>query len=250
MALTRGYRKVEKERTLMSSTELRVKELLKEMGWTTKVLAEKTGMSESYLTHIKNGTRRWNEDSLRRIAEAFNIAPVSLFASYSTQGLAETTVQSSLETNNATQPSTPKAPTKVCVKAVPMMSELPSYPSNYNNRMCQLTTGFKEMFVPVIETENEDLFCYVVDNQNMSPRFLKGDCLIFSPSSTVTSGDLVAVEYEYSDKTHKSVMLVSFTGNFIMLESVNHKHAPIALMKGKDTFRIIGKIICAYQKFP
>ena len=47
-----------------SMTELRVKELLREKGWTTKILAEKTGMSESYLTHIKNGTRRWNEDSL------------------------------------------------------------------------------------------------------------------------------------------------------------------------------------------
>ena len=54
------------------STELRVKELLREKGWTTKVLAEKTGMSESYLTHIKNGTRRWNEDSLRKLANAFD----------------------------------------------------------------------------------------------------------------------------------------------------------------------------------
>jgi len=38
---------------MKGSTALRVKELLREKGWTTKVLAEKTGMSESYLTHIK-----------------------------------------------------------------------------------------------------------------------------------------------------------------------------------------------------
>ena len=62
------------------STELRVKELLREKGWTTKVLAEKTGMSESYLTHIKNGTRRWNEDSLRKLANAFEVSPIDLFA--------------------------------------------------------------------------------------------------------------------------------------------------------------------------
>ena len=31
----------------MVSTELRIKELLRERGWTTKVLSEKTGMSES-----------------------------------------------------------------------------------------------------------------------------------------------------------------------------------------------------------
>ena len=55
-----------KGRGFMSSTELRVKELLRERGWTTKVLAEKTGLSESYLTHIKNGTRRWNEDALKK----------------------------------------------------------------------------------------------------------------------------------------------------------------------------------------
>ena len=37
-------------------------------------------MSESYLTHIKNGTRRWNEDSLRKLAQAFEISPIDLFA--------------------------------------------------------------------------------------------------------------------------------------------------------------------------
>ena len=63
-----------------ASTQLRVKELLREKGWTTKILAEKTGMSESYLTHIKNGTRRWNEDSLRKLALAFEISPIELFA--------------------------------------------------------------------------------------------------------------------------------------------------------------------------
>src|SRR5256885_13105310 len=64
------------------STALRVKELLREKGWTTKILAEKTGMSESYLTHIKNGTRRWNEDSLRKLANAFEISPIELFAQH------------------------------------------------------------------------------------------------------------------------------------------------------------------------
>ncbi len=37
-------------------------------------------MSESYLTHIKNGTRRWNEDSLRKLSKAFEISPIDFFA--------------------------------------------------------------------------------------------------------------------------------------------------------------------------
>src|SRR5690242_5559898 len=65
---------------MKGSTALRVKELLRGKGWTTKILAEKTGMSESYLTHIKNGTRRWNEDSLRKLANAFELTPIDLFA--------------------------------------------------------------------------------------------------------------------------------------------------------------------------
>src|SRR5271157_5755289 len=63
----------------MISTRLRVKEFLRERRWTTKVLAEKTGMSESYLTHIKNSTRRWNEDALKKLAEAFEVEPTDLF---------------------------------------------------------------------------------------------------------------------------------------------------------------------------
>ena len=63
----------------MVSTRLRVKELLRERRWTTKVLAEKTGMSESYLTHIKNGTRRWNEDALKKLAVAFELDPIDIF---------------------------------------------------------------------------------------------------------------------------------------------------------------------------
>jgi transcriptional regulator with XRE-family HTH domain len=61
---------------------LKVKALRQEKGLSYQQLAEKTGMSESYLTHIKNGTRRWNEDSLRKLAQAFEISPIDLFAEH------------------------------------------------------------------------------------------------------------------------------------------------------------------------
>src|SRR5574343_1718972 len=80
----------------MVTTRLRVKELLRERRWTTKVLAEKTGMSESYLTHIKNGTRRWNEDALRKLAEAFELDPSQLLA-HRPQSFGGVAVQTSAE---------------------------------------------------------------------------------------------------------------------------------------------------------
>ena len=39
------------------------------------------------------------------------------------------------------------------------------------------------------------------------------------------------------------------TDDFIVLESVNYKQAPIALVRGKDTFRIIGRVISRHQNF-
>ena len=125
---------------MKSSTALRVKELLREKGWTTKVLAEKTGMSESYLTHIKNGTRRWNEDSLRKLAGAFDINPIDLFA------------QQRKRTDNIDKNvSLPEESNiELKVQVVPVVGEVPSNPSPYNNQLMQTTTGYKDIFVPVL----------------------------------------------------------------------------------------------------
>jgi SOS-response transcriptional repressor LexA len=227
----------------VASTQLRVRELLKELGWTTKVLAEKTGMSESYLTHIKNGTRRWNEDALKKIAGAFAMDPICLF----------------VEHKEITQPITHKAldkdsqnskDAKIIVKKVPVVGEIPSYPSAYNNEVTQTTTGFKEVFIPVIGFIGDNLFCLSVENQTMAPRFVKGDLLVISPNENVASGDLAAVEYSLDEKTFKKIVIVNFSDELILLEAVNHKQVPVALIKTKDKFRIIGKVVCCYQRYP
>lgn len=221
----------------MSSTELRVKELLRERSWTTKVLAEKTGMSESYLTHIKNGTRRWNEDALKKLATAFNIHPVDLFA------------QRRSRTDNVDE--TVKMPEATGVdlqlKIVPVMGDVPTNPSPYNNQLTQLTTGYKDIFVPVFNSTDDSMFCLCVEGTSMAPVFVKGDFLIISPETWTRSGDISAVEYG-NDNPMKAIMVVTYMEDFIVLETVNHKSAPIALIRGKDHFRVIGKVIHRYQK--
>ncbi len=225
----------------MSCTSLRVRELLKSRGWTTKILAEKTGMSESYLTHIKNSTRRWNEDSLKKIAEAFDLEPISLLASYKPEDF------ESKGTAPVTNLSMDIEAIYSGMKKIPMVGEIPSYPSDYNNKASQITTGYKEMFVPAMNIESDNAFCFVVENQLMSPKFCKGDCLIVVPGLEVKSGDLVAVEYK-QDKVYKQLMIVSFSENLILLEHVNHKQAPVAIIKNRDYCRIIGKVTFIYQK--
>ena len=221
----------------MSSTELRVKELLRERGWTTKVLVEKTGMSESYLTHIKNGTRRWNEDALKKLSDAFGLYPVDLFAQKRSR-------TDNVE-NNVKMPEASGA--NLQLKIVPVMGQVPSNPSPYNNQLSQVTSGYKDVFVPVFNSIDDSMFCFFVENNLMAPKFVKGDYLIISPDVWTRSGDVAAVEYG-NDKTIRAIMQVTYMDDFIVLESVNHKHPPVALIKGKDNFRVIGKVIHRYQK--
>jgi phage repressor protein C with HTH and peptisase S24 domain len=223
---------------MSSSTELRVKELLREKGWTTKILAEKTGMSESYLTHIKNGTRRWNEDSLRKLANAFEVSPIDLFA--------QRRKRTDNIDSNISMPE--KSDVELKVQIVPIVGEIPSNPSPYNNQLMQITTGFKDIFIPILNTTDSSMFALCIENNLMAPTFVKGDYLVVSPEVWTRSGDIAAVEYG-NDTPVKAVMQVTYTDDFIVLESVNHKQAPIALVRGKDHFRIIGRIIQRHQRF-
>ncbi len=221
----------------LRSTSLRVKELLREKGWTTKILAEKTGMSESYLTHIKNGTRRWNEDSLRKLANAFEINPIDLFA--------QRRQRTDDIDSNVSMPEQSNVELKVQV--VPVVGEIPSNPSPYNNQLMQITTGYKDVFVPVLNASDSSMFAICIENNLLSPTFVKGDYLIISPEIWTRSGDIAAVEYG-NDTPVKAVMQVTYTEDFIVLESVNHKTPPIALVRGKDHFRVIGRVIQRQQK--
>lgn len=222
----------------MSATGLRVKELLREKGWTTKILAEKTGMSESYLTHIKNGTRRWNEDSLRKLANAFEVSPIDLFA--------QRRQRTDDINNNVSMPE--KTDVQLQVHIVPVVGDIPSNPSPYNNQLMQVTSGCKDLFVPVLNRNDASMFALLLNNNQYAPTYEKGDLLIVSPEVWTRSGDIAAVEYG-NEMPMKSIVRVTYTDDFIVLESVNYKQSPIALIRGKDHFRIIGRVIERHQRF-
>lgn len=226
----------------MFTTRLRIKELLRERRWTTKVLAEKTGISESYLTHIKNSTRRWNEDALRKLAEAFELMPTEML---------ENSIVSSSEPSQVVQIPEPikdkLAQLNLKLKLIPVVGQIPSQPSPANNLNIQHMTGYVDQFVAVMDLDDDASFCLSIEDNSLAPSFVKGDLLIISPAAWTTSGDIVAVEYG-TDVQTKAIVQVNFIDELIVLESINHKKAPIALVRGKDQIRIIGKVIYRYQK--
>ena len=220
------------------STELRVKELLREKGWTTRVLAEKTGMSESYLTHIKNGTRRWNEDSLRKLANAFEVNPIDLFM--------QRRKRTDNIDNNVSMPD--KVDVQLKLGVVPVVGDIPSNPSPYTNQLMQITTGYKDIFVPGLNLTDSSIFALAVDSNNMAPTFCKNDLVLISPEVWTRSGDVGAVEYG-NDAPKKAIMKVTYADEFILLLPLNTKDSPVALIRGKDYFRVIGKVVQRIQNY-
>ncbi len=218
------------------STELRVKELLREKGWTTKILAEKTGISESYLTHIKNGTRRWNEDSLRKLANAFEMSPVELFM--------QRRKRTDNIDNNVSLPE--KMDIQLRLGVIPVVGEIPSNPSPYTNQLMQTTTGYKDVFIPSMNVMDTSMFALAIDSNVMAPIFFKNDLLIISPETWTRTGDIGAVEYG-DQEIKKTIMKITYTDEFIILTPLNPKEASIALIRGKDYFKNIGKVIQRVQ---
>jgi phage repressor protein C with HTH and peptisase S24 domain len=141
-----------------------------------------------------------------------------------------------------------KSDVELKVQIVPVMGEVPSNPSPYNNQLMQITTGYKDVFIPVLNATDSAMFALCVDSNILAPSFVKGDYLIVSPETWTRSGDIAAVEYG-NDTPVKAIMQVTYTEDFIVLESVNHKTPPTALVRGKDHFRIIGRVIQRHQKF-
>ncbi len=226
---------------MATSTRLRVKETLRERRWTTKVLAEKTGMSESYLTHIKNGTRRWNEDALRKLADAFEVTPVDILDTNKNRTDSVST--------NISMPETTTGNINVQVSIAPVVGKIPAQPSELNNQIVQQETGYQGQFVPVSGSKDSALFCLNVEDNAMAPTFVKGDLLVVSPGEWTNSGDTVAVEYGDEENPVREIKQVNFMDDVVVLESVNHKQAPQPLVRGKDNFKIIGKVTYRYQKF-
>ncbi len=223
----------------MVSTHLRIKELLRERRWTTKVLAEKTGMSESYLTHIKNGTRRWNEDALKKLASAFEMAPTDFF-------LQKRSRTDAIEHKVQGAESLPQDRK---LQVVPVLGKLPSEPTPYNNQLIQQESGYGKQFVPVFDAEDSSMFCYAVQNDSMAPLFVQGDRLLISPQAWTRSGAIAAVEYTLNGMTVREIKKITYMDDFIVLDAVNHASPPVALIRGKDHFRVIGRVLYRYQQF-
>ena len=105
--------------------------------------------------------------------------------------------------NNVSMPE--KSDVELKVQIVSVVGEIPSNPSPYNNQLMQITTGHKDEFVPVLNSNDAAIFALCIENNTMAPTFVKGDYLIISPEVWTRSGDIAAVEY--GNDTHTKAIM-------------------------------------------
>ncbi len=144
---------------------------------------------------------------------------------------------------------TDSLPTDKSLQVVPVLGKLPSEPSQYTNQLIAQESGYGSVYVPVFDNDDVGMFSYCIQDATMAPTFHKGDFLLISPEKWTRSGDIAAVEYAVGENTVRSIVKISYMDDFIVLDSVNHSAPPIALIRGKDHFRVIGKVVYRYQNF-
>ncbi len=175
---------------------------------------------------------------MRKLSQAFELDPIDLFIQHRKR-------TDNVEKNvSFTLPE--KTDVELKVQVVPVVGDVPANPSPYNNQLVQVTTGHKEEFIPVLNSSDGSMFALAIENNLMAPTFVKGDYLIVSPETWARSGDIAAVEYG-NETPMRIITRVAYTDDFIVLESINQKNPPIALIRGKDHFRIIGRVIQRIQ---
>ncbi len=60
----------------------RIRKLRKEHGWTQKILADKTGLSEAHISNLECGHTNLGADALKSISEVFGVTTDSLLYEY------------------------------------------------------------------------------------------------------------------------------------------------------------------------
>ena len=67
-----------------------------------------------------------------------------------------------------------KSDVELKVQVVPVVGEIPSNPSPYNNQLMQITTGHKDEFVPALNSNDAAMFALYVESNHYGTYLCKG----------------------------------------------------------------------------
>jgi len=221
----------------------RIHDLRHDVRMTAQELAEKIGVSQSYISLLENNKRRANVEVLGKIAGVFNVSMSQVFAEEYAPGTATQKTPGGVTLSAiggvSTRPGinldwlfkTGKLQeivdangnvTDVRMRLIPIVSKVAAGdPATYTDG--DYPAGFAEEYVPAPADLNDmNAFALRISGDSMSPRFRDGDIVICSPRRPAENGDAVVAKVNAGETTCKIYYL---DGRNVILSPVNSRYS-------------------------
>lgn len=218
--------------------------------YTKTFLAEKVGLSSTYLINVENGRKIPPPlETCESIADALGLSPQEkkeFFKAAFTErnkdkdsgykeklGLSGK-FETSIKESNVTFDPSPKN-----LKRVPVISFVQA--SSWAEAVDSYEPGDGQDFLLIEHEGGEMVFSVIVNGDCMEEEFRQGDKILVDPEKEVQSGDYALIKDLISDEvTFKKVILTEKGG--AILQPLNPKYQPI-ILDSKRKYKIIGKVI-------
>ena len=239
----------------------RIHDLRYYRGITAKDLADKIGVSQSYISLLEHNKRRLNMEVLAKIAGVFEMTLGQFFAGAETPDAAEKIAGQAGPTPEAAgkrvrsgidldrlyksgqlhamaDASGNVAPVKM--RLIPVVSRVAAGdPATFTDG--EFPAGFAEEFVPApADIDDINAFALRIHGDSMSPRFRDGDIVICSPSRLPENGDAVVAKVRDEETTCKIFYLGP---NNLTLSPVN-PHYPAQVYEKSEVNWVYPVIVC------
>jgi phage repressor protein C with HTH and peptisase S24 domain len=233
----------------------RIHDLRYYRGITAKDLADKIGVSQSYISLLEHNKRRLNMVVLAKIAGVFDMTLGQFFADAEVPGAGGADAAASAgkparsgvdldrlyksgQLHAMADSSGNVGPVKM--RLIPVVSRVAAGdPATFTDG--EFPAGFAEEFVPApADIDDINAFALRIHGDSMSPRFRDGDIVICSPSRLPENGDAVVAKVRGDETTCK---LFSFDQTNVTLSPMNPRY-PAQIYEKSEVNWVYPVIVC------
>ncbi len=212
-----------------------IREKVEECGSQSEV-ARKTGLSVPLVHKMMHSDVDSTIESIRKIASGYNLPLSFFFDDWAPEKLIIDDGDSlGLSLVN---PSTRMIPVISCVNGGgdSALHWEDAYP---------VGQGMEQIECPVYLDRDLKAYALKVRGNSMSPRYDEGMTVFVSPSSEISNGDYVVAKL----KDGKTILKqVRFSGNLVILQSVNTVVEPDPIIRPREDFEFLSKVVGSKEK--
>lgn len=199
-----------------------LKTFRKKAGLKQTELAEKVGVTGSYVCLLEVGRRQPPTDAVALAMErALGLAPKTLVRlAHFARTPAD--VREAADLSPYVEGGVPEA---MPLRRIPLINKVAAgYPADFTD--LDYPAGVADTCVMVPDVADSQAFAITVCGDSMTPRFHEGDILVISPAAPVSDGDFCFVRLDAGGQTSTTFKQVFFDNGSVRLVSLNSAFDP------------------------